>query len=269
MVRVASRGRFRRRGRFGRRRRFKRPSRAFQIRAKNVFLRMLETQRILLRPAQQNLAVGDGVTPVIRLYGPLQTLVLGDLAQSIDGDQIWARGFKIRAFITAGAAIAADFNVIITFFWSSYKADVTADGVNTDDSGVTYGNTTTSIAVPTQDNPGAENLQIFDSDARPFTGENPMTKLNPDYVQVVKRRTYRFRNQGVSTTDAFKVINMWCPINRRLTVLATEGDSDGALPLMFKEGNPYYTIQVHAQGATTAGTIATIDKETTVYWKNL
>jgi len=258
----ASRRRRGRRGRKGRKGRRSLRSKIFR-----GILRYKEKHHIKFGGIAQTLNFGDAISPVIRLYNPSQLVPSGTTEASYVGNTFYLRGYRLRAFITAGAAISQNFTVCVRFFSSAAKCDCTTGGTLTNNEGITYGNTTTTITNPTQSGNGEENIPMFDETTRPFTGLNPSSVVNTDYVSTIRAWYFNFVNYGVATTDVFKTIDIWMPVNRIVELESIE--SAVSSPAAFLKGrNYYYSVQIYGQDPIAATTAATYTPTVTVYFRD-
>jgi len=262
---MASRMKFARNRRF--KRRFKRKRQSENSRTFRRVVRWKESKQIVLEPATATLTAGDGTTRTLRLFNPWQVLAQGDTSATREGSTIFARGFALSLFFADVAANAANYEVVITYFKSPMLTDTTASLSLLDDRGLTYGNTTTATANPTQGTiSGTVNLPMYDDTNEPFVGDDPASGLNPQFVKVIKRWRFPFRSDGVAGSQPFKVVRLWCPLNRIMSYEHVEATEQAG---QFWSGGfqYYYSIAVVAADFAAATDLCTMVKNTTLYWK--
>lgn len=260
MVRTMRSSRYRR----GRRRRSTEKSRTFRR-----VVKWKESKQIVLEPGTATLTAGDGTTRTIRLFNPWQVLSQGDGATNRDGATIFCRGFKLNLFFSDDATNTEDYDIVVTYFKSVVLTDTTTGLTNLDDRGITYGNTTTNITNPTQGDSGVAgtvNMPMYDDAAEPFVGSDPVAPLNTDIVKVIKKWRIPMRSYGVAGTQPFKRVSLWCPLNRIMTYENIEGTLQAGQ--FFAQGwQYYYSIAVVGASFLASTTLCTMEKNTTLYWK--
>lgn len=223
----------------------------------------------MLEPGTATLTAGDGTTRTIRLFNPWQVLSQGDGATNRDGATIFCRGFKLNLFFSDDATNTEDYDIVVTYFKSVVLTDTTTGLTNLDDRGITYGNTTTNITNPTQGDSGVAgtvNMPMYDDAAEPFVGSDPVAPLNTDIVKVIKKWRIPMRSYGVAGTQPFKRVSLWCPLNRIMTYENIEGTLQAGQ--FFAQGwQYYYSIAVVGASFLASTTLCTMEKNTTLYWK--
>jgi len=228
-----------------------------------------ESKNITLEPATATLTAGDATTRTLRLFSPWQVLTAGDGPTNRDGATIFARGFRVKLFFSDAAANTEDYDIIITYFKSVVLTDTTTGLTNLDDRGITYGNTTTNITNPTQGDAGIAgtvNMPMYEDATEPFVGSDPAAPYNPDIVTVIKKWRIPMRSHGVAGTQPFKTVTLWMPLNRIMTYENVEGTLQAGQ--FFSHGfQYYYSIAVVSASFLASTSLCTMEKNTTLYWK--
>lgn len=211
-----------------------------------------------------NLNQGDGTTRDLIIFSPLTNLVQGDGVVNFTGRSIYPKGIQLRGAVSVPTTTSPMLRW--TFFWSRSTADY---GIG----GTVFNSTTRAAAGPVQVPPFA-NPRVFDSvtvAASPFVGDSFATQFDNTNIKIIKTWTKVYNSGGAATPSIpFKKFIRFP--KRRITFQDPAEQSLTSAPNFPMNGNYYLILQAFGvTGASniSATTIATIDLNATLYWKDI
>lgn len=182
-------------GRRGRKRRFRRRRRvrySLAKRVKRIIFKHNEPKRTVVNElGDSNLVPGDLSTRIVTVYGITQFLTQGVQDDQFIGNQVRLRGLAVRGQIECQQATGfQNFYVVLTLIKTRQTSVVTQN------TGNTYGNTTTASANPAQTAPHS-NLHLFqDSAALQFVGSGFQTPFDTSNLKILGQKVLNINSGG-------------------------------------------------------------------------
>jgi len=217
----------------------------------------------------ENLAQGDGTGRQLIIWSPLTNLTQGDGVGDFNGRSIHPRGIQLKGSFgvpTGGAQEYTDVYARWTLFWSRSQADY---GVG----GTVLTSSTTAAAAPVQVPPFA-NPRIFDAITfvySPYVGDTFGSQFDTTNIKVLATKTIHI-NPG-ATLNGVKLFKIFMRFPKRRLTWNDPGEQGlTTAPNFPLNGNYYLILQVFGPpgtGNVSATTIAIMDLEAHVYWKDV
>jgi len=238
----------------------------FARRVRSILLKATEPKKLVISTGDGGvLAEGDGTSRTILVQNIVSNMAQGVQKDQFIGDQVFLKGVGIfgQVSITTGTGFNPGSLIIrLALIWSR----VNASGMT--GSGVTYGNTTTAAANPTQAPPLANPVFFEGAGNLAFTGDGFMEPFDSTNCKVIAVKTYNINMAG--STNGIKKIKHFFPIRSRYQFLDPL-ESDLSTPPNYGKYGSYYLIrQVIGHANTIANTeLGRIDSKVILYYKDI